>query len=155
MWMTLLEFQCHGYRFGLPVASVRRVIQSAQPSPLPDMPDSVIGVLNIGGELVTVVNFHRLVGLPFDAINLSQQLLLVDIPGFCIGVLVDSVSGVTSREIEGESCIPRRLTATDTIQTVIRLDDGVCVICHPERFLLSEEKVLLAEALEHFRHAEH
>jgi chemotaxis signal transduction protein len=151
--MTLIEFACRGYRFALPLASVRRVVPSAQPTPLPGAPEIVLGVLNVGGEVVTIINFHRRIGLPFSAIELSQQLLLVDITGICIGLIVDEVSGVTMRDIEGIRRVPDEFAGADFVETIIRLDDGLCVICDPEKFLFSDEKLLLGDALDHLRHA--
>lgn len=87
--------------------------------------------------------------------ELSQQLLLVDVPGFCIGLIVDRVSGVTTRGMEDMPGVPDKLAGADFIETVIRLDDDLCVICNPEKFLLSDEKILLGDALEHFVHAKH
>jgi purine-binding chemotaxis protein CheW len=155
MWMTLLEFQCRGYRFALPLATVRRVVPSAQPTPLPGTPDIVLGVLNVGGEVVTIIDFHQRMGLPVSAIELSQQLLLIDIQGFCIGLLVDDVSGITTRDIDDAPCLPDQFAAADLIDAIIRLDDGVCVICDPEKFLFSDEKLRLGDAFEHSRNAEH
>jgi purine-binding chemotaxis protein CheW len=150
--MTLIEFACRGYRFALPLASVRRVTSSAQPTPLPGTPEIVLGILNVGGEVVTIINFHRRVGLPSSAIELSQQLLLVDIPGFCIGFIVDEVSGIATREIGDSSGVPDQFAGADFVEKIIRLDDGLCIICDPEKFLFSDEKILLGDALEHFRH---
>lgn len=150
--MTLIEFKCRGYRFALPLASVRCVASSAQPTPLPGTPEIVLGVLNVGGEVVTIINFHRRIGLPFSAIEISQQLLLVDIPGFCIGLIVDEVSGVTKRDMEESPCVPDKLAGANFVERIVRLDDGLCVICDPEKFLFSDEKILLGDALEHFRH---
>jgi purine-binding chemotaxis protein CheW len=155
MEMTLVEFECRGYRFALPIAAVRRVETSAQPVPLPGSPDIVLGVLNVAGEVVTVIDFHRRVGLPDMAIELAQQLLLVDIRGFFIGFIVDQVSGVTTRDTDRAPSIPNALAGAEFVDTVIRLDDGLCVICDPEKFLFSDEKILLGDALERLHHVRH
>lgn len=146
--MTVVEFECQGNRYALPLASVRRVVPSALLTPLPGMPEIVLGILNFGGEVATIINFHRRVGLHFSDIETSHRFLLIDIAGACIGLVVDNVSGVCTREMPNKDAMPERLAGADFVQTVVRLDDGLCIICNPEKFLLDEEKTRIGDALE-------
>jgi chemotaxis signal transduction protein len=155
MSMILIEFECQGYQFALPLDSLRRVLPCAQPTPLPGAPEIVLGVLNFAGEVAVIVNFYRRVGLPFSAIGISQQLLLVDIAGACIGLVVDRVSGIVTREIEDRLPMPRQFAGADFVQSILQLDDGLCIICDLEKFLLEDEKILIGHALEQIRHVEH
>lgn len=146
--MTLIELECRGHRFALPLHCVHRVLPSAAPTLLPGAPEIVLGVLNVEGELVIVVDFFGRIGLPFSAIEISQQLVLVDMTGFRAGFIVDRVLGVTDREMPGTSGVPQRLAGAEFVESIVRLDDGLCIIVDPESFLFDDEKVLLGEALE-------
>jgi chemotaxis signal transduction protein len=145
---TLLEFQCRDHRFALPLTVVRRVMPSAQPVPLPGAPSIVLGMLNVGGETVTVINFHARVGIVFPGIDLSQQILLLSIGRFCIGMLVDNVTGIVTREVPAAAAAPPQFAGANFVESIVQLDDGLCLICDPERFLLENEKVALGSALE-------
>ena len=46
-----------GYAF--PIADVREIIHPLDVSPLPDAPETVLGVANVRGELVTVVDLRE------------------------------------------------------------------------------------------------
>lgn len=150
--MTLIEFNCRNHRFAVPLASVRRVVPSAMPTPLPGAPDIVAGMLNIGGELVTVVDFHQRIGLPVSPILPSQRLLMLDMGEFPVGFIVDDVLGVTSREPDTAHGVPASLAGADFVDTVVRLDDGLCLILDPERFLFDDEVTQLGAALEKAAH---
>ncbi|HCY63418.1 MAG TPA: hypothetical protein DHV59_11435 [Oxalobacteraceae bacterium] len=153
--MSLVEFECEGHRFALPLASVRRAIPSAQPAPLPGATENVLGVLNLGAEIAIVINFHRRVGLPFSEMGVSQQLLLIDIPGACLGLVVDRVTGVKVCEVDDGPGIPGQFAADVCVSTIVRVKDGLCIICDPEKFLRDDEKLLINEAIAQHIHAAH
>jgi purine-binding chemotaxis protein CheW len=153
--MTLIEFECQGYRFAMPIDALRYVVPSAQPTPLPGAPEIVLGVLNVRGEVVIIVNFFERVGLPFAGIEISQQLILVDVANVCIGLIVDQVSGIVDRKIEVQRSTPGRFAAAEFVQTVLQLEDGLCIICNLEKFLLEDEKILIDRALKQIHHATH
>jgi purine-binding chemotaxis protein CheW len=146
--MTLVEFECHGHRFALPLAFVRRVAFSARPTPLPGAPDIVLGILNFGGDIIVVVSLNQRLQFPQSAMRMSQRLLVVEVAGLHMALLVDAVSGVTTRETENMTGLPERLAGADFIDAILRLDDGLCIICNPERFLFDGETRLLRAALE-------
>lgn len=146
--MTLIDFECRNHRFALPLACVRRVVPSAMPTPLPGAPEIVAGVINVGGELVTVIDFFRRVGLPLSPINPSQRLLMIEMAGFLVGLIVDEVHGVTTRELDERSGVPEQLAGADFVETIVRLDDGLCIIVDPEKFLLDDERIQLGDALQ-------
>jgi chemotaxis signal transduction protein len=144
---NLIEFQCRGYRFALPLACVRRVAHSAQPTPLPGAPQIVLGMLDIAGEVAIVINFHGRIGLPFSTIELSQQLLLLDVSGWRMALLVDEVGAVITREVDDRLSVPEQLAGAGFVDSVIRVEEGLCIICDPDRFLLDDERILLGAAL--------
>jgi purine-binding chemotaxis protein CheW len=151
--MTLVEFECRGHRFALPLASVRRVLPSAQPIPLPGVSEAVAGILNLGGEVAVILDFQQKMGLESHPIDLSQQLLLVDCADLFIGFIVDRVSGVVTHDIKNISAVSEKMASAEFARTVIRLDDGLCIICDPEKFLFDDEKMLISDALEQACHA--
>lgn len=153
--MTFVEFECRGHRFAVPLHSVRKVVPSAKPTPLPGAPDIVLGVLNVGGEVVVLINFYRRVGLPFPGLGTSHQLLVVDIGDVCVALIVDQVSRVVELEMPHALSIPGKLAADNFVATIIKHDDGVCVVCDPQSFLLGEEKIALSNALERTDHVAH
>lgn len=153
--MILIEFECRGHRFALPLSSVRRVVSSAEPTPLPGAPEIVLGVLNLEGEVAVVINFYQRIGLSFSTIDISQQLLVVDMAGFCIGLVVDRVFGIATRDLEIKPAIPGKLAAAGFVHTVLKLDDGLCVICDLEKFLFDDERLAIDHALKELHHVDH
>lgn len=144
--MTLIEFICQGHRYALPLACVRRIVVSAKPEPLPGAPDIVLGILNVANDVVTVINFSQRIGLPAVDIRIDQRILIVDIPGLIVGFIVDDVLGVSYRELRGAKHAAGKFPRAEFVTSVIRKDDGLCIIIDPEKFLFDEEHALLASA---------
>lgn len=141
----LIEFDCRGQRIGLPLEYVRRAIPSAEPLPLPGAGAVVLGVLNLGGAVIAVLDLCYRLGLPRRPIDPSQQIVVLELPGFLYGVVVDRIHGVVERA--ADSAIPNELDAPPFVKGVVRIDDGLCLIVDPARFLFPDETQALAAAL--------
>jgi purine-binding chemotaxis protein CheW len=143
--LQVLEFICRGQRFAVPLAAVRRAVLSARPVPLPGASDIVLGVLDVGGETVTVLDFaRRACGIP-TTITPTQQFLIVDAGGFPCALVVDSVVGPGTAV--PDSAWPDAAGAAGYVDGVVRLPDGLCLVVEPGRFLFAHERAQLTLAL--------
>jgi chemotaxis signal transduction protein len=145
--VQVIEFECSGHRFGVPLASVRRVVMSAQPAPLPGAPDPVLGVLNVAGETVTVIDFGAHAGLGATTLSPSQHFLILDLSGFLAALVVDHIRGVAERDPAAGGAAPDKVASAQFIDSIVRLDDGLCLVVDPDKFLFEQEKAELAAAL--------
>jgi purine-binding chemotaxis protein CheW len=152
--MQVLAFVCQGQRFAVPLSCVRRAVLSAQPSPLPGAIEIVLGVLNVGGETVTVLDFARRAGCAPTVINFAQQLLIVDLGGFPCALVVDSILG-PAKAAPVAGGWPGAAGAADFVDGALQLADGICLVIDPARFLFAHEQAQLAQALAGASHERH
>lgn len=143
--MHLIEFECRGQRIALPLECVRRAVPAAEPEPLPGTGGVVLGALNVGGEPVIVVDIAGRLGLPPAAIDPSQQFLVVELSGYLAAIVVDGIAGVTARDCA--RMLPDALHGAPFVAGMVRLDDGLCLVLDPARFLFDDERAMLEEAL--------
>lgn len=143
--LQVLEFLCGGQRFAVPLASVRRAVLSARPVPLPGASDIVLGVLDVGGETVTVLDFaRRACGRP-TAITPSQQFLIVESNGFPCALVVDSIVGPGIAP--PAAAWPDEAGGAGFVDGALHLPDGLCLVVEPARFLFDHEREQLTQAL--------
>lgn len=144
--IQVLEFACQGQRFAVPLSCVRRAVLSAQPSHLPGAIEIVLGVLNVGGDTVTVLDFARRAGCAPTVITPAQQFLIVDLGGFLCALVVDSIigPGQAPRVVGGW---PGAAGAAGFVDGALQLPDGLCLVIDPARFLFAHEQEQLAQAL--------
>jgi purine-binding chemotaxis protein CheW len=152
--IQVLEFACQGRRFAVPLGCVRRAVLSAQPSPLPGAIEIVLGVLNVGGETVTVLDFARRAGCAPTVIKPAQQFLIVDLGGFPCALVVDSIIG-PGHAARAAGGWPGAAGAADFVDGALQLPDGLCLVIDPERFLFAHEREQLAQALAGASHERH
>ena len=144
--VQVLEFACKGQRFAVPLSCVRRAVLSARPAPLPGATDIVLGVLNVGGETVTVLDFARRAGCGPTVITTEQQFLIVDLGDFPCALVVDDIigPGTAARVAAGW---PGAAGAAGFVDGALHLPDGLCLVIDLARFLFESERTQLARAL--------
>jgi len=144
--LQILEFVCRGRRFAVPLSCVRRAVLSARPEPLPGASEIVLGVLNVGGETVTVLDFARRAACGPTVISTAQQFLIVELKGFLCALVVDAVNGPGVAE-RGADGWPAEVEAAGFVDGALGLSDGLCLVIDPARFLFDHEQAQLAKAL--------
>ncbi len=94
---------------GVPLDCVQRVVRAAEVAPLPKSPPWVLGVLNVQGTLVCILDTRSLLGLASREVELSDQFLIIALNAKQIGLVADEVIGVrhydSSRVTESEDLI--------------------------------------------------
>ena len=137
--------------YGVGLSIVVRVLRAVEITPLPSAPPIVIGVINMGGRIIPVVNIRKRFHLPERELDLSDQFIVAvavrrDSPeedGRLLALAVDAVVGV--REISAQDTTPAAtvLPGLEHLQGVARTDEGLILIHNLGTFLsLEEEKSL-------------
>ena len=78
--------------FGLPIRHILEIVGSARPQAVPLAPGFVGGLVHYRGDVLTAISLRQVLGLP--ALDCPQPILVLESPGGCFGVLVDSVGEV-------------------------------------------------------------
>jgi len=78
--------------FGVPITHILEIVGGARPQPVPLAPAFVGGLVHYRGDVLTTVSLRQVLGLP--AREGAQDLLVLESPAGCFGLLVDSVGEV-------------------------------------------------------------
>ena len=133
--------------YALPLSLVERVVRIVEITPLPKAPDIVMGVINMHGQVIPVINVRRRFRLPEREIRLEDLLIIVRTPKKLVALVADSVSGVHRLE-ERELVISKQeLPYAGYIEGVVKLEQGLLLICDLDQFLSLEEEKSLDTAL--------
>jgi len=145
---TIIVFTIDGQRYGVDLWIVKRVVLVVEITPVPGMPDKVIGIVNFEGTIIPVIDTRKLINAPAREIELSDQLVILQSPGKMIALLVDSVEGAIgyadAEEIPMESVLP----GTKVLRGILKDKEDLIFIQDFERFLSLEEKQALDSVLE-------
>jgi chemotaxis signal transduction protein len=120
-----------GRQFGLPLAVVERVLPMAYVLSLPEAGQGLVGMLNLHGEIVPVVDPRPRLGLPSPTASAEQRLVALRGSGanrFLLWVdEVDEVVTVTPEELSG---VPAQ-QASPVVPRVLRLGDAIVPLLAP------------------------
>ena len=144
----LVVFTLAKQRYGLPLSSVERAVRMVEITPLPKAPDIVLGVINVHGRLVPVVDVRRRFRLPEREISLTDQIIVATTRQRPVALVADTVEGVLACSQEQVVAAERILPAVEYVEGVVKLDDGMVLIHDLERFLSLDEETALDRALD-------
>lgn len=88
-----LCFQIEDETYAHPVSQVREILDYLAPVPVPGAQACVEGVLNIRGEIVTIVSSKHLLGLT-GASRDSEHIIVLETSAGLVGISVDEVEKI-------------------------------------------------------------
>ncbi len=80
--------------FGINVMQVKEVLRYSDIAPVPGAPDYVLGIINLRGNVVTVIETSHRFGLPTTETSDNTRIVIIESEGHEIGILVEAVAEV-------------------------------------------------------------
>ena len=130
--MTVFVFDIGGCWYGLPVEAVAEVLPMAWVTPVPESPPDVAGVLDVRGQVVTIVDPTLRLGLPRRPSRATDFLVLVSLDHEALALRVDGVLGLVSGEI---TPAPLPAEGPDFLVGHLRTKEGLASVLALDRFL--------------------
>ena len=146
--IRLVLLKVDGQTYALHLEAVDRVLRMVEVTPLPGAPDAVEGVINIQGEVVTVVSIRRRLGLAQRGVAVSDSLVLAHARNRRLAVIAESVLGVVERPADAVVSTGDLARGIEHIEGVLKTSDGLVLIHDLDRFFSPEEEQSLDLALE-------
>ncbi len=102
--MQLVVFRLGNEEFGADISQVREIIKAGEITSIPQAPPYVHGVINLRGQVTTVVNLRRRLGMPDKTADVNSRIVVAEVDHSTVGMMVDSVTEV--KYISGEQVEP-------------------------------------------------
>lgn len=148
MTRQYVVFTLDEQRYALHLSAVDRVVRMVHITPLPNAPDIVLGIVNMQGRVIPVINIRQRFNLPRREIVLTDQLIFAHMKWRPVALVADSVTGVV--ECSGQSLIPAEEIFREFkyLEGIIKFRDGLILIHDLDKFLSLEEEECLDVALD-------
>lgn len=137
-----------GQTYALHWEAVDRVLRMVEVTPLPGAPDVVEGVINMQGEVLTVVSIRRRLGLAQRAVGVADSLVVARARTRRLAIIAESVLGVVARPADAVVSTGDITRGSQHIEGVLKTSDGLVLIYDLDRFFSPEEEQSLDLALE-------
>jgi purine-binding chemotaxis protein CheW len=144
----LVTFRLGDDYFAADIFSVERVLRYTAPTPVPDMPAYIEGVMDYQGRVVPIVNLRRRFELPPAPAASETRTLVLNVAGEWIGVVVDAVTEVAAFDRAAVAPPPRlfRGLAAEYLKGIIRRADRLVIFLDVDQLLSSAERIALQRA---------
>lgn len=143
----LVVFGLQGQRYALRLAAVERIVAVAAITALPSAPAIVMGIINLQGRVIPVVDVGKRFGLPEREIELSDRLIVARTSKRPVALLVPVVFGVVDCPQSQITAAGRILDHARYVEGVVKLDDRLAMIHDLDTFLSALEEEQLQQAL--------
>lgn len=146
--MDILLFLLGTRTYALPLERAVEVVRAVAVTPLARAPLVVMGVINVRGEVVPVLDVRRRFGLPEKPLALSDRFVLIRTAGRVVALRADEVVGVETLARDEVRDLRTLTSHSAFIAGVAPLGDRLVLIHDPDAFLSEAEALTLAAALE-------
>jgi purine-binding chemotaxis protein CheW len=137
-WVT---YKLEDETYGINVMQVQEVLRYTEIAPVPGAPSYVLGIINLRGNVVTVIDTRARFGLMSAEVTDNSRIVIIEAEKQVIGILVDSVAEVVylrSSEIDSAPNIGTEESAK-FIQGVSNREGELLILVDLNKLLSDDE----------------
>ncbi len=129
-----LTFTLDGEAFATEIAKVREVLEYAQITPVPRSPEYMLGVINLRGNVVPIVDLRLQFGMQTREVDVDTCIIIIEImiegTTTVLGVLADQVQEVIELREEQMEIVPSLGTRVknEFIHAMGKIDDRFVIV---------------------------
>lgn len=143
--LQIVEFVLGPERYGIESRCIREIYPLNEFTPLPCTPAFVLGLVNVRGQILSIIDIKMLFELPEKGLTDLNKIIIVHAHSIELGILADAILG--TRSIAPEELHPALPTLTgiraDYLQGITK--DSLVVLNVGK--ILADEKILVDEVV--------
>ncbi|MGI0488256.1 chemotaxis protein CheW [Pantanalinema rosaneae CENA516] len=146
-----LIFQSNHSRYGIAALAVQEVFFLPALKAIAEAPADVVGVLNLRGEILPVMDFNRRLGYAPQPYHLSDSVIVIKYQDFHLGMIVNQINEVQMLDITEANLdlTYGRKTAPLTqrfIQQVLNVGNDIITVLDTEQLVRYSDQTVISEA---------
>jgi purine-binding chemotaxis protein CheW len=114
----LISFRIGDQEYCVDIMSVREIRGWAPATPLPRAPNFMLGVINLRGAVLPVIDLAARLGLGQTTPTARSVIIVVRIDSHLVGLLVDAVSDILT--VEDSSVQPTPDVSCDAVKSFVK-----------------------------------
>lgn len=141
--LEILEFQLNQERYGIETQFVLEVQILKNLTPLPNVPTFMVGIINVHGKIIPVIDFKKVFELSETKLNDLNKVIIVKVEDACFGILIDEISVITNISADN---IQTKFTSTQGVRDnyLKGITDSQIVILDPFK-IINDKRVMIDE----------
>jgi purine-binding chemotaxis protein CheW len=127
----IVTFKLGDEIFGVRVNDIREIVKPENVTRVPQMPGFIEGVMNLRGQITTIINLNRLMEIEGGSgLTAQSRIIVAEVGGNQLGLIVDSVHDVMRISPDSISDPPKMVTSQKSAQFLV----GICKL--PDKLIL-------------------
>ncbi len=139
--LQFVTFRLDDEIYGINVMQVQEVLRVTEIAPVPGAPHYVLGIINLRGNVVTVIDTRERLGLDAKEVDESTRIVIIEADKMVVGILVDAVAEVVdlrTSEIESAPNVGND-ESSKYIQGVVSREGELLILVDLNKLLNDEE----------------
>ena len=139
--MQCVTFELEGETYGINVMQVQEVLRETEVAPVPGAPHYVIGIINLRGNVVSVIDARIRFGLSTIERSDITRIIVIEAQQQIIGILVDSVAEVVDIKMSDIETAPNvgNEESSRYIDGVVSRDEKLLILVDLDKLLSDAE----------------
>ncbi len=143
----LVIFNLDDQKFALFLSAVMRVVRAVEITGLPKAPDIVLGIIDVQGGIIPVIDVRKRFRFPRREMQLNDQLVIARTAKRTVALLADDVTGVMACPVERIVKAEKVVAGMAFVEGIVKIDEGMILIHNLDTFLSLDEESRLDDAL--------
>ena len=140
-YLEVAEFMLAHERYALELTHIREVYPLKELTPLPGTPDFVLGIINVRGQILSIIDIKRFFDLPEKGLTNLNQVIILQSDEMEFGILADEILG--TRSIPASTIQTSLPTLTGIRAEYLKGVTGDRVVILDGEKILSDEKIVV------------
>ena len=129
--IQVVVFRLGDEKYGVETSQVKEIIRVEDITSIPNAPDYVEGVINLRGQITTIINLRKRFGMEPKPIDNDTRIIVLEHNGCVIGMMVDTVTEVRYLARDSIEELPNIITSrgeSKFLKGVGKLPDGLLIL---------------------------
>ncbi|MFO1077778.1 MAG: chemotaxis protein CheW [Planctomycetota bacterium] len=133
----VVSFHIGDEEYGVDIMAVQEIILVGVITQVPEVPEHVLGVINLRGNVIPIMNLRKRFGMPERAADENTRIVVMNLGGRTVGAVVDGVREVLRLAHEETSPAPASLggAGREYVIGLARRKDRLLVLLDMARLL--------------------
>ena len=143
----MIIFDIGQEKFGVKITRIHEINRMTEITELPDTSRYFAGIINLRGDIISVVDLRKRLGLENVENTEDTRIIVVEYQDDDVGLIVDAVSEVLHIDEEEVEDPPQSMVGikNDYLTGVVKIDDNIVNILDLDNLLESDEEIELEQ----------
>lgn len=146
---SFVIFRLGAEEYGLSIDRVQSIVRFEEATPVPRAPESVLGVINLRGHVIPVIDLCRRLGRDSFSPSASARIIVAEGEAGTVGLAVDEANEVSAIPISTILPTPETVMSAETVdifEGVAERNGALVILLDLDRAIPKSDYVRSAEA---------